>query len=416
MSLNVPSLRFQEFRRYVHGRFWGNVGNSVQQWAVAWHVYEISGQSSLHVGLLGLVRILPLLAFSLIGGVATDYLDRKRLMVWTRVTMVLLSLALFVLAAQGLDTLTAIYVIVALTSVARAFDGPARNAIMVSMVPAKDLPNALSVMGISWRLSDVVGPIVTGVMIASTTLGATYAVATVANAILVFVLLVMKPVPQTMPEVKITGVRDIAAQIGEGWRFIMKKDIVRNTMVIDFWATFFSTADALLPAFAGPVLNLGPTGYGLLAGASGVGALIAAAVLAVRPTVTRQGAWVVGMVGVYGMATMLLGVSPNLPLAMFFLAMTGAADMVSTVLRQTIRQLATPDEMRGRLHGVSVLFQVGGPQLGDVEAGVIAKYAGDRASVVIGGIASVAVAGIYAVSGRLRRYTHEDDPDNGTIS
>jgi hypothetical protein len=189
---------------------------------------------------------------------------------------------------------------------------------------------------------------------------------------------------------------------------LRQADIVRNTMVIDFWATFFSSADALFPAFAGPVLKIGPAGYGILAASAGTGALVAALVLALRPTIDKQGALVIGMVGVYGMTTICFGVSTSLPMAMFFLACTGAADMISTVMRQTIRNLATPDDMRGRMAGVSVLFQVGGPQLGDVEAGVLAHSFGDRASVVIGGAASMIVAGVYSLRGRLKTYRHAD--------
>jgi hypothetical protein len=187
-------------------------------------------------------------------------------------------------------------------------------------------------------------------------------------------------------------------------------------MVLDFWATFFSSADALFPAFAGPILKIGPTGYGVLAASSGIGALFAALFLALRPTIDRQGALVIGMVGVYGMATVLFGLSASLPLAMLCLAFTGAADMVSTVMRQTIRTLATPDEMRGRLAGVSVLFQVGGPQLGDVEAGVLARRFGDRESVVIGGVASMLVAGVYALTSRLKGYRHEDSRSEQSAS
>ncbi len=408
MALNMPSLRHPDFRNYTLGRLAGNIGASVQMWAVSWQVYEVTGHSSLHVGLLGLVRIVPLLIFSLIGGLAADHWDRKTLMVWTRTVMSLLTLLLWWVTFGDYASLSTIYSIVALMSVARAFDGPARAAIMVNLVPEEDLPNALSVNGIAWRLSDVIGPVITGFMIAGAGLEATYMFAAMMNASLIIVLLAMGPISQTAPVSAVTSVREGFTQIGDGFRFMMRAPIVRNTMVLDFWATFFSTADALFPAFAGPVLKIGPTGYGILAASAGLGAMIAALVLALRPTIDKQGALVIGMVGVYGMATVCFGVSTSLPLAMFFLACTGAADMISTVMRQTIRTLATPDEMRGRMAGVSVLFQVGGPQLGDVEAGVLAKGFGDRASVVIGGVASILVAGLYAMNSKLKGYRHED--------
>jgi MFS family permease len=408
MALNLPSLRHKEFRNYTLGRLVGNVGESVQLWAVAWQVYEVTGQSSLHVGLLGLVKIVPLLLFSLVGGLAADHYDRKRLMVWTRTVMIACSAALFGYAVVGGQMVEPIYAVVAVAAVARAFDGPARASIMINMVPKEDLPNAFSVNGVAWRLSDVLGPVITGFMIFGAGISWTYAFTVFANATLIVVLLLMAPVPQTVPATAVNSVKEAVSQIGEGFDFLRKSEIVRNTMVLDFWATFFSTADALFPAFAGPVLKIGPLGYGMLAAAVGVGAMAAAVVLALRPTVDRQGAIVIGMVGVYGMATVCFGLSSSLPLAMLFLAMTGAADMVSTVMRQTIRNLATPDDMRGRMAGVSVLFQVGGPQLGDLEAGVVARYTGDRASVVVGGVACLLIGGLYSLRGRLRHYRHED--------
>ncbi len=408
MAVSLPSLRHRDFRNYTLGRLVGNVGESVQSWAVAWQVYEVTGQSSLHVGLLGLVKILPLLLFSLIGGLAADHYDRKKLMVLTRIVMIGCSVALFVNALRSGQSVETIYAIVAVAAVARAFDGPARTSIMINMVPKEDLPNAFSVNGIAWRLSDVLGPVITGVLIATAGLSWTYGFTVLANAALIVVLLLLAPIEQTMPATTIKSAKDAVVQIGDGFRFLKRSEIVRNTMVLDFWATFFSTADALLPAFAGPVLKLGPQGYGLLAASAGMGAMVAALFLALRPTVDKQGALVIGMVGVYGMATICFGLATSLPLAMLFLAMTGAADMVSTVMRQTIRNLATPDDMRGRMAGVSVLFQVGGPQLGDVEAGVLAKQYGDRESVVIGGVACMAVSALYALRSRLRSYRHAD--------
>lgn len=408
MSLHLPSLRHREFRNYTLGRLVGNIGESVQVWAVAWQVYEVTGQSSLHVGLLGLVKIVPLLLFSLIGGLVADHYNRKQIMVWTRAALVCCSLAFWLYSLSGGTAVEVIYGIVAFAAVARAFDGPARASIMVGLVPEEDLPNAFSVNGIAWRLSDVLGPVITGFLIAFAGLSWTYLFTIFANASLIVVLLLMAPVRQTMPENTVRNVREAMWQIGEGFTFLRRAKIVRETMVLDFWATFFSTADALFPAFAGPVLKIGPAGYGILAASSGIGAMVAAVFLALRPTIDRQGAVVIGMVGVYGLATVFFGLSQTLPVAMLCLAITGAADMVSTVMRQTIRTLGTPDEMRGRLSGVSVLFQVGGPQLGDVEAGVLARQFGDRASVVIGGVASLVVSGVYAATSRLKAYRHVD--------
>lgn len=182
--------------------------------------------------------------------------------------------------------------------------------------------------------------------------------------------------------------------------------MVRSAMFIDFWATFFSAADALLPAFAGPILRLGPQGYGLLASSGAAGALAGAVMMSLLPPVKRQGAWVIGMIALYGAGTIGFGLSFSLVAACLFQALTGFADMVSTVIRQTIRQLATPDEKRGRMSATGSIFQISGPQLGDFESGLLASFVGERASVVIGGSACLVVAGLWTRGKALRDYIH----------
>jgi hypothetical protein len=201
--------------------------------------------------------------------------------------------------------------------------------------------------------------------------------------------------------------------IREGLRFVNRTRVIRSAMWIDFWATFFSGAEALLPAFALKILRLGPTGYGILGGSSAVGALLAASVLAYLPPIRHQGKWVIGMICSYGLCTAFFGLAQTLPVAVLFLALTGASDMVSTVLRQTIRQLATPDNMRGRMNATSSLFHISGPQLGDFEAGALAAWKGERISIVIGGAASVLISLWWRMRPGLREYEHSTAPESG---
>ena len=310
---------------------------------------------------------------------------------------------------MGLKGYGVLYVLVGIEAIGRAFDGPARNALLVNLVEKDALTNALSLNGIAWRLSDVTGPIITGLVIAYASVQWCYVIDLVLGILLFGAILLIKN--RDKPEVnrQVKHLRDVVAEIKDGIAFMGKAEVVRQTMIIDFWATFFSSADALLPAFAGPILMLGASGYGTLAAASGIGALTAAVIMAYHPNIRMQGAWVVGMVGVYGMCTIFLGVSTSLWMAIVALACTGAADMFSTVLRQTIRQLGTPDNMRGRMTGVSTIFQRGGPQLGDVEAGVLASLYGDRQSVIIGGTLCLFVSGWYWAKSELRRYKDGDD-------
>jgi MFS family permease len=411
-----PALSHPAFRYYIVGGFISNVGNQLQAWAIAWHIFELTG-SSLMVGTLGLVRVGPLLLFSLFGGVIADQFDRRKVMLLTQSMMALIALGLAALELSGRAAVLPIYGLVALFSVARAFDGPSRQALVASLVPNHILPNALSLNGISWRLSDVIGPVIAGILIAWQVPGPVTGLALcyVVNFGTFFaVLYAVYRLPPRLARLegteRIRSFREVLDSIGEGLRFVQRTPVVRQAMWIDFWATFFSAADALLPAFAGPILQLGPRGFGILAASPAIGALLAAAALSWLPPIRHQGRWVIGMIALYGLFTVMFGLSQNLWMAVLFLAGTGAADMVSTVLRQTIRQLATPDHMRGRMTATGMLFHISGPQLGDFEAGLVASITGERAAVVIGGAASMLVALRWSRKTALKEYEHRDEP------
>jgi MFS family permease len=417
VSRRFPALEHEPFRYYLAGGFISNVGNQIQAWAIAWHIFALT-DSSFMVGLLGLVRVGPLLVFSLFGGVIADQLDRRKVMFATQSGMAVVALWLAILELSGRASVVPIYALVAIFSIARAFDGPARQALVVSLVPARILPNAVSLNGISWRLSDVLGPVVAGFLIAwnppgmASGLALCYLLNFGSFFAVLFAIYKLPPRP-SLPEgaERIRTVRQVFRSIGDGLEFVRRTPVVRQAMWIDFWATFFSAADALLPAFAGPILRLGPQGFGILAASSAVGALLAASALSLLPPVRHQGRWVIGMIAVYGLFTVLFGLSQNLWTAALFLAGTGAADMVSTVLRQTIRQLATPDSMRGRMSATGMLFHISGPQLGDFEAGAVASVTGERASVVIGGVACMFVALRWSGKTALKEYEHRNDTD-----
>jgi hypothetical protein len=196
------------------------------------------------------------------------------------------------------------------------------------------------------------------------------------------------------------------AAMREGLSFVFREPVVRSTMLIDFFATFFASATALLPIFAQDILHVGATGYGLLSAAPAVGAVLATvAMMAIAPRIARQGVLLLWAVVAYGLATIAFGVSTAFWLAFATFAMTGAADAVSTVIRNVMRQLETPDAMRGRMVGVNMVFFMGGPQLGELEAGLAAQWIGARLSVVTGGVGClIATAVIAAVTPALTRY------------
>lgn len=408
----LPALRHRNFRNYLTGSFISNVGTQVQSWAIAWQIYQIT-HSSLMVGMLGLVRVGPLLLFSLVGGVVADHADRRKVMLITQSIMMVQAFAVFLLTYLGHVTVAWLYALVAVGSVARAFDGPSRQAMFASLVPREVFPNAASLNGIAWQLSDVLGPMLAGLFIAIGAHG--LSTCYLFNAIsFMAVIGAVWLLPSRLPESnggelqRVSSVRDGLRLIKEGLVFVNSTPVVRSAMWIDFWATFFSGAQALIPAIAGPMfLNLGPTGYGILGASGAVGGMLAAATLAWLPPIVRQGRWVVAMIACYGLFTIGFGFSYSMPVAALFLALVGASDMISTVLRQTIRQLATPDQMRGRMSATSSLFHISGPQLGDFEAGALASLTGERAAIAIGGALCMLVSGRYVNVPALRDYRHE---------
>ena len=421
LSSRFPARNHRHYAYYLSGAFISQIGNQVQDWAIAWHVYTLTG-SSFMVGLVGAVKIVPSLLLSLFGGVVADQLDRRKIILITQSLFSLVALTLAAITHSGSIQLLHIYAAVAVYGAIRAFEVPARQAIVPSLVPRSVFPNAVTLNSLSWRTSEVLGPLITGILVASGGLrlgplamdGIT---SCYALNLLSFgaILLAVWQLPPRVPKFadgkseRINSVNEILPFLAEGIRFVRRSRVVRSSMWIDFWATFFSSADALLPAFATKIFSLGGTGFGILAGSISVGSLIASVVMAFSPTPRRQGKWVIISIAAYGLFTLLFGLSNSFTLALIFLALTGAADTVSTILRVTIRQLSTPDRMRGRMTAVAVLFHRSGPQLGDFEAGTVARAFGERASVIIGGIASLLVSSIWWRSRDLKEYEHTEE-------
>lgn len=415
-SKRLPALAHIHYRRYLAGSFISNVGNMMQATAIALHVYQLTG-SSLMVGVLGLVRVVPLLLFSLIGGIVADHHDRRTVMIFAQTGMAVVAVALALLELWQLTTVWLIYLMVASFSVARAFDGPARQAMVVNLVPVHSLPNAIGLNGISWRLSDVIGPLLAGLTIYGGGFapfgpyGACYVINAASYAAVMVSLWQIPARPATKRGGSgIGSIPELKKALRDGLDYVNRTPVLRSAMWIDFWATFFSSADALIPAFAKKILAVGDAGAGMMMAAIGIGALAGAILMTLMPTVRHQGRWVIWMIALYGVCTMAFGFSPNFILAMLLLAGTGFADMVSTVLRQTIRQMVTPDHMRGRMSAASMLFNISGPQLGDFEAGAVSVVTGERWSVALGGMACIFVAAHWARRPALRDYEHAAPP------
>lgn len=403
----LPALSHPDFRNFVLGSFVSNLGGQLQTWAIAWHLYQITG-SNLAVGTIGLIRVVPLLLLGLFGGVVADQVDRRTVLIWSQALMAIVALGLSFFTHIGHATVGVLYAVVGLGAVSQAFAGPSRQAMVANLVPAAHYPNAASINGIQWRLSDVLGPALAGVLIGSGPGGLSlcYLFNSVSFVALIFVVWLLPRRPPD-PALRASSPKAVLHSIRDGFRFVRSTKVLGSAMWIDFWGTFLSGAQALLPAFATHVLALGPRGYGILASSSGAGALLASIALAWMPTIRRQGRWVIAMIAFYGLFTVLFGLSRTFLSAALFYAATGAADMISTVLRQTIRQLATPDPMRGRMSSISMLFNVTGPQLGDFEAGALATLTTVRTSIIAGGLGCAAItAWFWSRARALKEYRH----------
>src|SRR3954462_3281126 len=383
----------------------------MQSAAILWHVSLLvpADQRALALGMVGLVRVVPVIVFSLLSGVAADVFDRRRLMLVTQTVMAIFAAALAALTWRGLGSVGPVYAIAAASSAAGAFDMPARQALTPNLVPREHLANALTLNTIMFQVAAVIGPALGGIVIGQ--LGVTWAYAFNAVSFLVVIaaLLMMKGVGAQGVEGRGQRPEFTVHAALEGLRFVFRAPLIRSTMLMDFFARFFSSATALLPLYAQDILGVGASGYGWLYAAPAAGAIVTSAIM-VRAVdrIDRRGRMLVWAVVGYGLATVAFGVSKNFWLSFTCLALTGATDTVSMVFRNLIRQLETPDHLRGRMVGVNMVFFMGGPQLGELEAGLVAQWLGAVVSVVSGGIGCVvATAWLAATTPALRRYRKE---------
>lgn len=357
----------------------------MQIWALFWHIRTLTSEP-IALGGVGLARILPIIIFSLIGGAVADSLNRTRILYLTQSFAALVAIALGLLTQFGHITLWHIYALTALQAIAIAFDSPARQALVPNLVPAKDLPNAFSMTSIAFQTGAILGPALSGFAIAFAGQQAVYYINAISFLAVILALVLIGDVPQKKAQ---QGKIVSWTSIREGIDFILNKPVILSTMLLDFVATFFASANTLMPIIAVDILKVGVVQYGWLSAAQSVGAVAAALVISQIHEFRKQGLVFLGAVVVFGVATVLFGLSSSFVLAWCALIVIGAADAVSTIIRNTIRQLQTPDHIRGRMTGVNQIFFQGGPQLGEVEAGVVAQLFGAPFAIVSGGIACV---------------------------
>lgn len=385
-------------------------GSQMQLAAINWHVYLLTG-SALSLGLLGACRAVPIILCSLAGGVVADVVDRRRMMMATQTVMLLCSATLALITWRGLSRVWPIFLLTAIASAAWAFDTPARQALMPTLVPLKDFPNAVSLSMLMLQVGLVVGPPLSGFVLASHGPALVYTINAASFVAVILGVGLMRV--SGRPEQDARHPQRISFEaLLEGLRFVWRTPIIVQTMTLDFVATFFASANQLLPIFAKDILSVGARGYGFLAAAPAGGAVVTGLIMARLGTLKRQGLVVIVSVAVFGAATIGFGLSRAFWLSLLLLAMAGAADTVSTILRQTIRQLRTPNQLRGRMTSINMIFFMGGPQLGEVEAGTVAALLGAPFSVVTGGVACLIAAGIALRTAKNLRKYEENGADD----
>jgi len=403
-----PSLLHRRFRLLWGGMLISIAGTQMQFWALLWHIRELTDQP-IALGAIGAARIVPIVLFSLFGGLVADSFDRRKVLYFTQGVRMGVGVMLAWLTWNGQIQLWHIYSLTVLDAMATSFGLPARQSLTPNLVPAHDLPNAFSMQSMAFTAGSIFGPAISGLVIGYMGLEWIYIINAVSFLALFYALVMMGPVEQ-----QISLKRDVAgvdwSAIREGIQFIMDHPIILSTMILDFFATFFSSANALLPIFARDILGVSEIGYGWLSAAQSAGAALTSLIVSQIKTIRNQGLVLLGAVVSYGLWTLVFGVSRLYALSFFALAMMGASDTVSMIIRNTVRQIQTPDNIRGRMVSINQIFFMGGPQLGELEAGLVAQFLGAPFAVISGGIGCIlAVGWISKRWPELRVYQGDDE-------
>ena len=393
--ITIPdSLKHRQFLYLWAGQAISIVGSQMQVWALFWHIDQLTRQP-LALGMVGAARVVPIVIFSIYGGALADLFDRRKLLFVTQSFQALLAFLLYYLTVSDQIALWHIYLITALQAVAFSFDLPARQALVPNLIPRETLPNAMTMSSIAYQLGSILGPAASGLIIAGYGLELTYLINGISFGSVILALIVMGEVRQDR-SLRQTHTRVDMEMMREGLSFTFSQPLILSTMILDFLATFFVSANTLLPIFAREVLEVGADGYGLLSAAQSSGALLTALILSQIKEIRHQGRTLLVAVVFFGISAVIFGISEIFWLSWFALALSGATDTISMVIRNTIRQLQTPDNLRGRMTSVNQIFFAGGPQLGEIEAGVVGQFFGVQMAAISGGIACVIGVGVAA--------------------
>jgi MFS family permease len=387
----APLRLDRDYRWLWSGQAVNGIGNQITRIALPYQVYVLTG-STLAVAALTAVQLIPILIFALGAGSLADAIDRRKLLFVTQLGLLACSFSLLLLSLQPAPTLLALFAVAFVAAGVGAVDQPTRSSSIPRLVPPERLPAAIALNQINFQVGSVVGPAIGGALIATVGLPGAYFVDVLTFAASLAGIAAISPLP---PLTAVT--RPGIAAIREGLRFVGGRRVILSTFVIDLNAMVFGMPTSLFPALALDVFKVGPAGLGLMAAAPAVGALLGAVLSGWVSAVRRVGVAVIVAVAVWGVAIALFGLSTfSFPLALVFLAIAGAADVLSAVFRSTIVQLETPDQIRGRVTSIHILVVTSGPRLGDIEAATVASVVGAQLSVISGGV--LCLAGVAVVA------------------
>ncbi|HEX7476961.1 MAG TPA: MFS transporter [Polyangiales bacterium] len=396
----------RDFYLFLASRFASATAVTLMRAAIAWHVYSIS-HSAFHLGLIGMVQFVPALLLTLVGGVVADTYDRRRIINVAQVVVLIAGGVLCAVTRANAASLPVLYSMVFAISCAGSFEAPARSALFPRLVEREVFARAVTLVSTNQALAFATGPALGGLVIAGAGITAAYAtyLGLVATAFAAILLIKTGGQHEGPPR------RISLAAIREGLHFVWQRPVVLGCMALDMFAVIFGGASALLPIYANEILHVGARGYGLLTSSLELGALAMSVLLVMRPPVHNAGRVLLGTVAVFGLATIVFGLSRWFPLSIAAYMLAGMADQVSVVMRATAIQLSTPDEIRGRVSSVNMLFIGASNQLGAAESGFVAALSNATFSVVSGGIGCLLVVAIVAWRlPQLRRYRIGDNP------
>jgi len=390
------AFTYPNFVSYTLARFFIVVALEMQSVAVGWQVYEIT-KRPLDLGYVGLAQFAPGFVLFLFAGHAADIFDRRKLLMWCYGGYGLCSALLLAISWRAPQSVRLIYVVLVLVGVSRSFSFPVSRAILPHLVPEEHFSNAVAWNASTFQIATIAGPAIGGIAYALFRgPEAVYTLAVTVSILSMLLTFRIHPLP-TSPEEEPDKKEPVSLRtVLSGFHFIWEKKLILGSISLDMFAVLLGGAVALLPVYARTILHTGPWGLGLLRSAPGVGAALMAMVVAHRPIRRRAGLIMLFAVAGFGVMTIVFGFSHSLILSLAALFLLGASDMVSVIIRATLVQVATPDEMRGRVNAVDMLFIGVSNELGEFESGLTAQWFGTVPAVVLGGVGTLLVIATWA--------------------